>query len=223
MRRARAIPLAAPCGYLLSRMAQKLSRGLPPKLPGIFRYGHTMEGAYFVRRGLFMPWELGKILDPDFAKAGLATLAPPPWEVSGENAPPVTPLGRVMILESTRYLRNQLLRDADWASMDHSLELRTPWVDARLLTEAGPILAARENPGKAQLALAPHNPLPRRVIRRPKSGFGLPVRSWLAGMLPDSLNGGAVASVSRAQALACLPEKSTHHEFICRKEAFRHA
>ena len=33
-------------------------------------------------------------------------------------------------IESTTYLRNQLLRDSDWASMDHSVELRTPLADA---------------------------------------------------------------------------------------------
>ena len=35
---------------------------------------------------------------------------------------------QVALLESTRYLRNQLLRDSDWASMAHSVELRTPLV-----------------------------------------------------------------------------------------------
>ena len=30
-------------------------------------------------------------------------------------------------------MRNQLLRDSDWASMHHSIELRTPYVDSTLL------------------------------------------------------------------------------------------
>ena len=36
-------------------------------------------------------------------------------------------------LESTFYIVNQLLRDSDWASMDNSIELRTPLVDIDLL------------------------------------------------------------------------------------------
>ncbi len=184
MRRIRAIPLAAPCGYLLSRMARKLSRSLPPKLPGLFRYGHTMEGAYFVRRGLFMPWELNGILDPDFAEAGLRGLTPLPWEASDEGAPSMTPLGRVMILESTRYLRNQLLRDADWASMDHSLELRTPLVDWMLLQIVGSDLASRSSIGKELLARAPNVKLDNEQILRPKTGFGLPLAAWLARDFP---------------------------------------
>ena len=31
------------------------------------------------------------------------------------------------------YMKNQLLRDSDWASMFHGIELRTPFVDAYLL------------------------------------------------------------------------------------------
>ena len=38
-------------------------------------------------------------------------------------------------LESQIYLKNQLLRDSDWASMSHSVELRTPFVDFFLLKE----------------------------------------------------------------------------------------
>ncbi|EQD34200.1 asparagine synthase (glutamine-hydrolyzing), partial [mine drainage metagenome] len=49
MRRIRAIPLAAASGYLLTRLARRMSPAIPPKLPGLFRYGHTMAGAYFVR------------------------------------------------------------------------------------------------------------------------------------------------------------------------------
>ncbi|EQD39155.1 asparagine synthase (glutamine-hydrolyzing), partial [mine drainage metagenome] len=80
MRRIRAIPLAAASGYLLTRLARRMSPAIPPKLPGLFRYGHTMAGAYFVRRGLFMPWELSDLLDPDFARAGLEALTPSPWQ-----------------------------------------------------------------------------------------------------------------------------------------------
>ena len=38
-------------------------------------------------------------------------------------------------MESQIYLRNQLLRDSDWASMYHSIELRTPLVDFFLLKD----------------------------------------------------------------------------------------
>jgi len=204
LRRIRAIPLAAQSGYLLTRLARRACPAIPPKLPGLFRYGHTMAGAYFVRRGLFMPWELEDLLDPDFARAGLEALAPLPWQIEDTDGRSLTPLGRVMALESTRYLRNQLLRDADWASMDHGLELRTPLVDACLLSEIGPCLAARSTPDKIPLAVAPTRALPQNYLERPKTGFGLPLENWLCAALPGSprSDAGNRARMARVQARA---------------------
>jgi len=42
---------------------------------------------------------------------------------------PGTPFARVAALETTFFLRDQLLRDIDWASMAHSLEVRVPLID----------------------------------------------------------------------------------------------
>jgi asparagine synthase (glutamine-hydrolysing) len=44
-------------------------------------------------------------------------------------------------MESSLYMRNQLLRDTDWASMAHSLEVRVPLVDSKLLRSLVPITA----------------------------------------------------------------------------------
>ena len=83
-------------------------------------------------------------------------------------------------IESMTYMRNQLLRDSDWASMDHSVELRTPLVDAHLLSQVQPLLANFYRfPGKSLLAGAPDRPLPLGVINRKKTGFGIPVSRWL--------------------------------------------
>ena len=87
----------------------------------------------------------------------------------------------VGLLESTHYLRNQLLRDSDWASMGHSLELRTPLVDAKALEALGLwVTGFAGGAGKAMLARSPEKPLPDAVINRPKTGFGLPLAAWLA-------------------------------------------
>src|SRR5262249_9696288 len=45
-----------------------------PKYAGLFEYGTDIGSAYFLRRGLLMPWELPEILDPDLVQAGLARL-----------------------------------------------------------------------------------------------------------------------------------------------------
>ena len=85
----------------------------------------------------------------------------------------------VAALESSLYLRNQLLRDMDWASMAHSLEVRVPLVDAHLLRKIAPVLVRRKDRGKQILANAPRPPLPASVRARRKTGFTLPIREWL--------------------------------------------
>jgi len=82
-------------------------------------------------------------------------------------------------MESTIYLRNQLLRDSDWASMAHSVELRTPLVDAWLLEDLSRVMSVFSPPrGKRMLAKSPRLPLSDKVIRRVKTGFGIPLGKW---------------------------------------------
>lgn len=86
-------------------------------------------------------------------------------------------------LESAHYMRNQLLRDADWAGMAHGIEVRAPLVDATLLATlacAVPGLASRL--GKTALAAAPRLALPAAIAARPKTGFSTPVGAWASVM-----------------------------------------
>ena len=77
-------------------------------------------------------------------------------------------------------MRNQLLRDTDWASMAHSLEVRVPLVDATLLRALAPISSKLQTkPAKRWLAASPTVPLPGAVLNRTKTGFSTPVQTWL--------------------------------------------
>ena len=87
---------------------------------------------------------------------------------------------KVSALEMVWYMRNQLLRVADWAGMAHSLEIRVPRVDIVLLRKIAPRLASNYRPGKLDMAGTLATPLPDAVLRRAKSGFFVPVRRWLA-------------------------------------------
>ncbi len=162
------------------------SAGLPlnPKLGGLILLGGSYAGAYLLRRGLFMPWELQNLVGEEFAHEGLSKLSPIAHIQNGLQPDPETNFGRVAALESTYYLRNQLLRDSDWAGMDHSVEIRTPLVDAVLLDKLAPLLvdADSTNNFKELLAQAPRRPLPDKVINRNKTGFGLPIPIWLEAM-----------------------------------------
>ncbi|MBI3852548.1 MAG: asparagine synthase (glutamine-hydrolyzing) [Verrucomicrobia bacterium] len=149
-----------------------------PKYAGLFEYGGTYGGAYLLRRGMFMPWELPEILDPDLVRQGWSELQPLlRLEESLDGLR--SPHARVSCLESCWYMRNQLLRDSDWAGMAHSLEIRVPLVDVTLLRALAPSLTCAAPPTKLDLARTPRCPLPAAVLARPKTGFLIPVREWL--------------------------------------------
>ncbi|MBC7986474.1 MAG: asparagine synthetase B, partial [Sphingomonadaceae bacterium] len=108
-----------------------------------------------------------------------ATMAPDPGSDTA----------RVCALESANYMRNQLLRDTDWASMAHSLEVRVPLVDFTLLGQVSSFLDRMAGgAGKQLLAGAPSRAVPQEIVDRPKTGFAVPVRNWLSGAarhIPD--------------------------------------
>jgi asparagine synthase (glutamine-hydrolysing) len=160
-------------------------RLMHPRMAGLASLGGSIEGAYFLSRGLFLPQELPALIGTDMARDGLARLAGSPPGIGRADARDVT--AAVGLLESTCYLRNQLLRDSDWASMDHSLELRTPLVDTRLLADLAPFVARfRRGAGKALMAQSPRASLPAAIASRPKTGFGVPMAKWLSQAIVDA-------------------------------------
>jgi asparagine synthase (glutamine-hydrolysing) len=155
------------------------SRHVSPKMGEIVRYGASYAGAYLVKRGRFLASELTAVLGPDIAAEGLRRLDLLNLIERAVTPDPATPFGRVAALESSLYLRNQLLRDMDWASMAHSLEVRVPLVDSHLLQKLAPVLVSKRERGKDLLAAAPRPPLPAAVRQRRKTGFTLPINEWL--------------------------------------------
>lgn len=164
---------------LFRRMsAPVLARLTSPKYAGMFEYGGDYGGTYLLRRGLFMPWELPDLIDADMARVGwreLATLA----RLEDQHRAIRQGWLKVMALEMSWYMRDQLLRDADWAGMAHGLEIRTPLVDVALFRALLPHLVSERRPSKREMALTSKPALPAAVLDRPKTGFVVPVRDWL--------------------------------------------
>ena len=152
-----------------------ISRFMSPKYAGLLEYSSSYGAAYLLRRGLYMPWELPNIMDPDFVRAGWQALQPI-IALDETHAAQSTPHAKVSSLEMAWYLRSQLLRDADWAGMAHSLEIRTPLVDATLFRQIAGLGAT-----KRDMADCLRQPLPDAVLNRQKTGFFIPVREWLNG------------------------------------------
>jgi asparagine synthase (glutamine-hydrolysing) len=160
--------------------APLLKRFTSPKYAGIFEYGTNYGGAYLLRRGMYMPWELPDVLSIDMVQEGwrdLDMLHRLDETIDGLDDGNI----KVSALEMEWYMRCQLLRDADWASMAHSLELRVPLVDMELFHIVAPMLFGISPPGKKDVALTPNVSLPHDVLVKRKTGFSVPVRDWLLG------------------------------------------
>ncbi len=178
LRFARAVPSLGRAFRVLS--APLLRRITSPKAAGLLEYGGSYPGAYLLRRSLFMPWELEELLDPAMVKSGLEELQPL-LSLDKTARGLSTPRQRVAALELGWYLRNQLLRDADWAGMAHSVEIRVPFLDVDLFRKVAPTLALPQPPAKRDVASALLRPPPQRVVQRPKTGFATPVKAWTSG------------------------------------------
>ena len=148
-----------------------------PKLAGLLEHGGTFAGAYFLKRGLFLPGELPGLVGQAMAEEGLAAHDPVEHAAGllHQQDAGHTAWEKVHELETRCYLRNQLLRDADWAAMAHSIELRVPLADAHLYLLARKLrFQPAQSMGKRAFVRSMLTQLPAEVDRRPKSGFMVP-------------------------------------------------
>lgn len=176
---------------LLGRMVRKGLSTIPgvlpsPKHAGLLEYGGSLEGAYLLRRSLFMPWEIGALMDPEMATAGLKeldTLSCMGASIDGISSERLA----ISALEMQWYMKNQLLRDADWAGMAHSLEIRVPFVDMALLGQFVEIPSLDPTQEKRTIASKVAPKLPKAVLNRPKTGFIVPIQQWLNPDAPSTI------------------------------------
>ena len=100
----------------------------------------------------------------------------------------LSPLGRLQWVDLQTFVADNLMLKADKLSMAHSLELRVPFLDHRVV-EAGLALADREKVRGVRTKVAIRRlveaRLGTRIARRPKQGFDPPIERWLRGDLSD--------------------------------------
>jgi len=103
----------------------------------------------------------------------------------------VTPIDRFMQYDYDGYLSDGINTKVDIASMMHSLEVRSPFLDHRLVEFAARLPASLKQRGpKGRIlykkAVAPH--VPKAILDRRKRGLTLPVNDWLRGPLRPALD-----------------------------------
>lgn len=99
-----------------------------------------------------------------------------------------TRLDRVMHVDIQTYLPDDLLVKVDRASMAHSLEVRSPFLDHELVEFAASVPSKykwRGGSKKWLLKRAFADRLPDEIISRSKQGFGVPLDEWFRGELRE--------------------------------------
>ncbi len=133
--------------------------------------------------GMFNPAELDQLFSPDW---------PGPQPASSEIFAPLAPvlegarfdetLSEMLYLDFCLYLQDDLLVKVDRASMACSLEMRTPFLDHRLIEFAEGLPGSLKVRGfklKYLLKKAVERWLPKEIVYRQKRGFSVPIASWM--------------------------------------------
>ncbi|MCE2885059.1 MAG: asparagine synthase (glutamine-hydrolyzing) [Planctomycetaceae bacterium] len=178
------IPSRIPGLGTLARMLSSpiLQRSTKPKAAAVLELGGSVAEAYFLRRLLVPPWELDHYLDRDLVREGLERLRPLERLhaiVDGIQDPQL----QIAALETSNYMRSQLLRDSDWASMGSSIELRVPLVDTTLLRAILTLVSRGFVPHKPDVSRATNPAIFALLAKRPKTGFAIPVVDWMRSEL----------------------------------------
>lgn len=104
------------------------------------------------------------------------------------NAPAKDPLSLVQYLDFKTYLPGDILTKVDRASMAHSLEVRVPILDHKVvewMSGLSPEIKLRNGEGKYIFKKSLESRLPEDILYRSKMGFAVPLAEWFRGPLKE--------------------------------------
>ncbi len=162
--------------YLPKKVRQRMPGDKLHKLAGVMGVS-SPEAMY---RRLVSHWK-----DPESLVIG-GTEPPTTLTDAGQWAELRDFTQRMMYLDTMTYLPDDILVKVDRASMGVSLEGRVPLLDHRLVEFAWRVplsMKIRDGQGKWLLRQVLYRYVPKKMLERPKMGFGVPIDSWLRGPL----------------------------------------
>lgn len=137
-------------------------------------------GEYLLNRGFYTINQVAQLLDCSTCEVkdaykNIINLAPKELNELNHQE-------RVSFFERNFYMQNQLLKDTDFMSMWHSVEVRVPFLDKELMNLAysiPPSIRYNTNLKKHILIKAFEDILPKEIWNREKQGFLFPFEKWM--------------------------------------------
>jgi asparagine synthase (glutamine-hydrolysing) len=180
------------CGYprYWSRIGGRsnfLNRSLARLLPPLSRLASSMQRrgyqglpAYAAALGGMTAQQIDSLLSPSWKASEYDYL----WFYRQFWREDLAPLVQLRWLDLNTDLAEGLMTKVDRTSMAHSLEVRPPLLDHRLVefmlsVDPQLLVDERRQRGKLLVRRLMEPRLPANHLNRPKSGFGLPVHRWL--------------------------------------------
>ncbi len=163
----------------LSDTTLKLFQNLPNKAYQKLAYLSLKSdlGYYLSLRGYFVPMQIAAILNMPVKEV---------WQKLGSfkyaDSLIADPALFAAQLEQDFYMKNQLLRDTDAMSMQHGIEIRTPFLDTEFLAAVNSIssdVRFDKKISKGLLIKSYQDLIPTGIWNRKKMGFSFPLQQWL--------------------------------------------
>jgi len=148
--------------------------------------GTTFERAYFSDLTVLRDDEKGRVLSEDFKRALNGHHPFTAFSRHFNSVRGLDPLSQLLYVDFKTWLANDILVKVDRMSMANSLEVRSPFLDHKVIEFAAGVpstLKYRNGTFKYVLKRHLEGRIPSVAIQRPKQGFAIPLAEWLRGEL----------------------------------------
>jgi len=166
--------LRKPIAIALSQMGNTYKRGA-----GVFNFktkARVKSHIFSQEQYFFSEEELDEIVKPDYRSEILFN------ENFGPMGRRISPAEEQALFDIQYYLKDDLLVKVDIATMQFSLEARSPFLDYRIVEFALNLsegLKKKNGVSKYLLKEALYDYIPQKFFERPKWGFSIPLHKWL--------------------------------------------
>lgn len=164
----------------LRKIIGSIARGLPENRLTDFlvKGSKTIEERFIGQAYVWDEEDALKVLKPEYRNGpSVYSITKPIYE----EVPHEDDLTKMQYLDLHLWMPGDILLKADKMSMAHSIEVRVPFLDKKVMELAKNIPSKyRVNDGDTKIALrkAAYQELPEEWAKRPKLGFPVPIRHW---------------------------------------------